>query len=499
MGVNELLNLVNKKIENLKQEEEERTIQIQKIQQIYDFLLGIKKEPSVLYSLGDDKLRYVVDLLSLDGKYLEKLSRNKIIYEAFTKFGRTAVPQIALLEEESTNLQEIIDTKIRSLDAEKEEFEKSESSSIEYEKLKEEIMDEHTPITSLLLINALLVEYKIEFLDQLNIKLSINDKNARVYQEKQEKLKREEQKEIIVAEAIEKDENNLSEVEQLSEKIENNFTHNERVNLQLMADGVVDCKFKEELDAFLEEWKYAFGDRPWDTVIEGVIELKVIEKLTTLEIVGDEVKEYSDELSDLDNQIALLNDYYDDMFLESVEIRETTPVQGLSKLDNALQRYTDDVLSTPIVVLYLNDALDKDIRSIADNETLADVFILIEQLKYDEAEYTCKFTNAKNHKDLYESKPLSKGKQARVIYTKLSDNIYGLISVTGKKADYPKSWKTMIEQRRKNCNVDSLREDIKDKHVLDGYVNMTQNISNKLYEMVSGIGTSKKRNATKKI
>lgn len=250
----------------------------------------------------------------------------------------------------------------------------------------------------------------------------------------------------------------------------------------------------------MQDWKYVFGETELAEIIEGLISLKNIEQLLLADIAGDDLKSYNEHVQEVNLQIDLLNEYKDSLLkLNDQEVEaisaETDNTLSKSKLQQVLEEYNENPVSTPNCVLFITDSIERDIKIIDDKETLEDIFLLIEQLKNGHISHQTSSLEI-GEKDVYHMKPTSMGRQARVAYTRLSGNIYGVIQLYGKKADNPKSTITTLKNRVKNCNLKQLKKDIEDPEVFDYYVERTKAISSKLREEVEKSYKGKKENSS---
>lgn len=471
-----LMKLLEEKISSLDKKRYIGEQKIAEISQLREVIRTIKNNPFGLAELSDDQASYVVNALSLDDSYFETIKKYKVIYEAYLQFGREVIPQIETVEEFLDDINKRLDNRSTTLTDEVVEHQYIIVQHEEHSKLMEELRDPEKIISSTSVLFKILNESTLSTDEKNEILFSINSKNNSLFT----KMTLEQ----TPANGIETN-NFEEEIVAIESRLEEQFNPATLNSIKAVAKLLLNCKTKEELTDVIDEWKFSFGDESINKVVDALISLMDIETLTIRGLFDEDTLGFDEEILKIETHTQFLREYRDS--IEKVNnIENSSAVADVSsnKVEQALADYHDDPLSTPNIVLFLSDAISRDIKSIYDNETLEDVFLLIEQLKNDNVENRSKMGGETGLEKL---KPKSKGKQARVVFVKLDTNIYGILHVSGKKGDTPKGWITTIEARRNNCDIDNLRKTINDPEVLEHYVNKTKEISTKLKAKVSAL------------
>lgn len=476
-----LLGLLSEKITILKSTKDKGEENLKEIKTIQGIINKIKEEPFELYNLEDEAMLYVVESLSLGQDYLEKLEKYKIIYDGYLQFGRSAIPQIALVEKfiEETKLR--LNERRCSLS---DDIVKNQYAILqynEYNELLKEVSDPASYISRIDLLIQLLDESDLEEKEKNTIKLEVISKNNEIYQKESSNTK---------SVTVNEENDYEDKINAINERLEENFSQTTLNNLNSISSLLSSCQSREEVEKIIDEWKITFGDESFVKIVEALIDLKNIDLLTLKAIIGNDLAEYKNEADAIITQMDLLKEYKESL-LKANELEDNSASVEIeddmveNKLQQALNDYVEDPKATDNCVLFLSDGLDRDIRSIEDRETLEDVFLLIEQLRHNKVDLQ-HFSHNNLLKDLIRLKPNSRGRQARVVVAKLDSNIYGIIHVCGKKADNPKSLISTLDYRKKNCNIEQLKNNINVPQVLNYYVEKTKVISSKLKNMVSG-------------
>lgn len=293
---------------------------------------------------------------------------------------------------------------------------------------------------------------------------------------------------------------NDEEIQKIEDELQGRFGPETFCALKSVSNLLSNCKTKEEIDMIMQDWKYVFGETELAEIIEGLISLKNIEQLLLADIAEEDLESYNEDIQEVNLQIDLLREYNESVLTLGEQEMESILVQtdnsiSKGKLQQVLEEYNENPVSTPNCALFITDSIERDIKIIDDKETLEDIFLLIEQLKNGHISHQTSSLEI-GEKDVYHMKPTSMGRQARVAYTRLSGNIYGIIQLYGKKADNPKSTITTLKNRVKNCNLKQLKKDIEDPEVFDYYVERTKAISSKLREEVEKSYKGKKENSS---
>ncbi|MBQ7136810.1 MAG: hypothetical protein IJO43_02385 [Bacilli bacterium] len=471
-----LINLLEEKISVLDQKRRDEEHKIEEIRQLHKVIRTIKNNPFGLAELNDEQASYVVNALGLGDSYYETIKKYKVIYEAYLQFGRDVIPQIEVVEEFLDDINKRLDNRSTTLTDEVVEHQYTIIQHEEHSRLMDELREPEKIVSKMEVLFKILNESSLSTGEKNEILFYINSKNNSLF----EKLSLEDS-------VVNTGDNNGLEEEiiAIENRLEEQFNPSALNSIKAVAKLLLDCKTQEELEDVIDEWKFAFGDESITKVVDALISLMDIETLTIKGLFDQDTPGYEEELANIETHIQFLREYKDSIEqVNDIENNSAVTEVSSNKVEQALAEYNDDPLSTPNIVLFLSDAINRDIKSIYDNETLEDVFLLIEQLKNDNVEDRSKMGGGT---DLEKLKPKSKGKQARVVFVKLDSNIYGILHVSGKKGDTPKGWITTLEARRNNCDIDNLRKTINEPEVLEIYVNKTKEISAKLKSRVSAL------------
>ena len=319
--------------------------------------------------------------------------------------------------------------------------------------------------------------------EQIDIKLEINSRNNALYKSQSLNIEPADSHYI---------ENGIDEIDRIEHLLSERFNPTTLNNMKSIASLLSSCKTKEELESIIGDWKFSFGNDSILSIIDGLISLKQIEMLTLKELIAGEENNYKEDTNSLELQLKLLEEYKessltvnkleDDSLIGDI----TEDISSRDKFQEALDHYSSDPLLYPTCVLFLSDSVERDIKEISDQETIDDIFLLIEKLKKNEIIQKTKLVHNKKIRDIEQIKPNSKGRQARVFAVRLSDNIYGILQLSSKKSVNPREDIETIEARRKQCNIDMLKQEINAPEVLNYYVEKTKIISDKLINKVSG-------------
>lgn len=483
MGTDKLLNMLNKKVEELQLQKEQGERKIVEIKQIQNIIRTIQNNPFDLYELDNEAIDYIFSALSLGDEYLEKVINYKVVYEGYKKFGRAAVPQISLVEEFIDLVKTRLDERKYNLSDEVAEHQYVNVLFKEYNDLRQELQNPEKVVTRIKILSKFLRESSLSLKEQIDIKLEINSRNNSLYESQN-----------LSVEPINDnyDENNVTEIAKIEQSLSERFNPATLNNMKSIAELLSYCKTREEIESIIGEWKFSFSNDSIISIVDGLISLKQIEMLTLEELIADEDDDYKEDVSAIDLQLKLLQEYKESSLAVS-ELEEdslvgdiTEDISSGDKFQEALDNYSSDPLTYPTCVLFLSDSIERDIKDISDQETIDDIFLLIEKLKKNEIIQKTKLVNNKRLRDVEQIKPNSKGRQARVLTVRLSDNIYGILQLSSKKSVSPREDTETIETRRRMCNIDKLREEINTPELLSYYVEKTKIISDKLMSKVSG-------------
>lgn len=479
--MDDLSKKLTEKIDALKTEKEQNEEKIEEIKKLKGIIDAIQENPFSLYNLDEDTVMYLSSVLSLDASYLQTLARNKVIYDGYLQFGREAIPQISLVEEFVEDTKKALVDKKHDLTDEVAGYQESLLLHQGYTQLLEELKNPDAYVSNIDLLITLLDESSLEEKYKNDIKLKIIAKNHRIYQTKLSSFDTPQIREDEVT--------NDEEIQKIEDGLQERFGPESLQALKTVSNLLSSCKTREEIEKVMQEWKFVFAAQDLTEIIDGLISLKNVEILLLSDIVGKNLESCEEDMRDINLQLDLLKEYRESVLtLEEQEKEaislETDTSLSKSKLRQALDEYNEDPLATPNCVLFLSDSIANDIKAMDDKETIEDVFLLIEQLKNNNSSYQSVLLDGIG-KDMRHLKPSSARRQARVVYTKLTRNIYGIIQVFGKKANNPKSSNTTLKNRIRNCNLGQLKSEIEDPEVLNDYVERTKAISSKLKEAVS--------------
>lgn len=482
--MDDLLKKLTEKIDTLKIEKEQREEKIKEIKELQAIINTILKNPFNLYDLDEKTVIYLSSALSLDNEYFQTLARNKVIYDGYLQFGRDAVPQISLVEDFVEETRKSLTDKKYSLVDEVANTQESLLLHQAYTKLLEELTNPDTYVSNVETLITLLDESSFEEKYKNDVKLEIISKNNRIYQMELANCDNPQ----IRGGGVTSDE----EIQKIEDGLQEKFGPETFHALKSVSNLLSSCKTREEIETIMQDWKFVFDAEDLVEVIDGLVSLKRIETLLFSDIVGKDLASCEKDIKEINLQVELLNEYKESLLTVAKQEAEAIPLEtdtslSKSKLHQALDEYSEDPLSTPNCVLFLSDSIERDIKSISDRETLEDIFLLIEQLKNNNISHQSSLLETAG-KDVYHLKPTSMGRQARVAYTKLTGNMYGIVQVFGKKADRPKSDITTLKNRVKSCNFKRLKKELEDPQVLDYYVERTKMMSSKLKEEVATKG-----------
>lgn len=473
MGFEKLLMLINEKLLLVEEAKDKRELKIEEITRLKDVIASLKDNPFKLYELDTNDFVYVAKSLSLSDEYLNQLSKFKTIYEGFLKFGRDAIPQISLAENFVGATKELLEKRTALLADKIAEYQYAESMERQYAKLKDEVISEDKEIASVdLLLELVNSSSRLSDEEKNNIKMEAIKKNNALY----EKM------------LLSTDEAQMSrKINEINEQLNETFKPKTLLKIKEVYKILSQCSNDEDISSILDQWSYSFGDDFNPKVVEALIAFANIDFLETKSLIADE-ENHKDDLEPIENRIRLLKEYKEstDELGELEEEATEVLINKTGKLEQALSEYDNDPLGTKNCVLFLSERIENDIRDIDSQETIEDAFLLIEQLRNDNVGKRVVFTSNKKLKGLEELKPNSKGRQARVVYTRLRDNIFGIIGLFGKKADSSRSITTTLDSRKKNCNIDELQVTISNEDVFEHYLELTRDISMKLKDRVVG-------------
>lgn len=478
MMTEKLITLLGSKLYDLKEKKEKEEKALEEIKQLKDIIKVIENNPFNLCDLDESHANYIADALSLGKDYFDKIKKYKVIYDGYVKFGRDAIPQIEIVEDFIAETKKSLNDRKFELTDEVADHQHTIVEFEEYGLLYEELVDADKEVSKLELLFKFLEGSTFDVEDKNKILLEINESNNSLFEKN---LEQEESKEEITVEDIQENEYEI-QIAEIQKSLSNEFHPATLNNLNSISKLLSSCKSKEEFDMIIDDWKFTFGDESIVRIIDALIDLKNIELLTINELSVDNLDDFKEDIETVNLQIQFLEEYKSETLTVNEMEKETIVSDPtLSKVEQALTDYNEDLLKASTHVLIINEGVDRDIKSITDTKTLEDVFIVIEQFKNGMVDKN-KLMGAK---DLEVIKTKSKGNEARVACVKLSDNTYGIINITDRKDESPRNWLKTLEARRKNSDVDNLRKTINDPEVLEYYVARTKDILGKLKNRVS--------------
>jgi len=378
-----LKKILKEKLEILSSNLEQEEQKIEEIEKLQSIIRKIKDDPYILYTSTDDNF---INSLGFSSDELSMIDKCKKIYEGFLLFGREAIPQISIVEENTLKIQTDLEKKIYLLSDVAAKHQGTILSYQEYERLGKEVFSDDQYITQVdALINLLNSTDLIEY-DKNRIKMAVIDRNNSIYRNLKKSLETKDDviEEVAVSDTI-ISEDNVSDnsfqqlIDVITINLENKFGPDALKRIESISDLLKECKVKEEIDALLEGWEYSLG-APFSEIIDAVISVKNIEILELKDAFGADAEEIRDEVDFLNKQISSLNDYKAEISFEK-NLDSTEVSVDMNEYEKAIYEYNSDPYASPNCVLFINNSIGRDIDAIKDKETLQDLFLLIEQWK----------------------------------------------------------------------------------------------------------------------
>lgn len=477
-----LVMLLNEKISLLQTDRDDKNKKMEEIKQVKKIIKTLQSNPFNLYTLKPDELNALANILPDDTDFIKTVSKYKTIYEGCLQFGREAIPQVSLIEDYVRNTQTILEEKGHALTDKIASYQYTDAKLRRYSKLYEEINSEDKLITDAGLVIDLINSSNLTDEEKNNIKLAVINRNNSIYRK-------------TIADNHQINIGPKTDIEIIEEQLKQEFPDSILLKIKSISDTISMCNSEEEVDIFLKGCKYSFKDSYYPKAIAGVIAYQNIELLILKSVISESKEESEEDINAIKAKIAVLRKYAQGAEMID-ELERNAQVVNLddsrTKLETALSSYEEDPLKTQNCVLFLGKQLYGDIKDIEDRETLEDVFLLIEQLKNETNINKHTLTGDGGFRGIGTLKPKSRGRQARIAFAHLDENIYGLVYIFGKKADNPKDVRSTIASRRKNFDIDKLKKQISDPEVMESYIELTRDISLKLKARVSGEITSTK-------
>lgn len=478
-----LLRLLNEKIVSLKSEAERTEKSKSEIAHLQDIIRKVKDDP---YSLYTSEGSNVIKLLGYNEEQLEEIEKWKKIYSLYVQFGmdEEIIPQISIVDEGTKKIEEDLERKVMLLSDVVSRYQAIILGCQRYETLLDEVKDNGAYITEVKTLLDLLNGSNLEVSERNKIKRAVITRNNFIYQQARDaaleekrlaELARKDAQEVLVAsESTDENKDNLRETEndslndtkievsggvvdetfeteeereiaQLSRNLEKTFGKCTVERMQELVRTILSCESEEQVNDFLDGLKYTDSDKYLE-MVDGIISLMKIDILTAKYLSDDAtVEKYNKILSSL---VEYKDCFSDEQKAESEAIG--VDIDGLKDFERALQEYNSDPLSTPNQVIFLNNAVGRDIASIKDKETLQDIFLLIEKFRKGEIQSV----GMNEFEEARELKPNnSKKRRARVMVRHISDNVYGVLSVIEKKSMRTKSDMVTLRGRERNSGT----------------------------------------------
>lgn len=474
-----LLKLLNEKIVSLRDEADTADKSKGEIAQLQDIVRKVKDDPYCLYTSDGSN---IVKLLGYSPEQLQEIDRCKKIYGLYVQFGmdEDVIPQISIVEENTKKIEEDLERKVMLLSDVISRYQAIILGCQSYENLLREVKDNSSYVTEISALLKLLNESNLEISERNKIKRAVIAKNNLIYQQAREVVLEEKrqaelarkvtQEALVVSENTDENKNNLEndendaeievsvdvveetfdseeerEIAQLTKNLEKTFGKCTVERMQELVRTILSCESEEQVNDFLDGLKYTDSDKYLE-MVDGIISLMKIDILTAKYLSDDStVYKYNKVLSSLEEYKGSLSD---EQKAESEAIG--LDIDGLKDFEKALQEYNSDPLSTPNQVIFLNNAVGRDIASIKDKETLQDIFLLIEKFRKGEIQSV----GMNEFEETRELKPNnSKKRRARIMVRHISDNVYGVLGVIEKKAMRTKSDMVTLRGRERNSST----------------------------------------------
>lgn len=469
MGLEALKSILDKKLISLNEELEKEQKQIEDIGKFQEIVRAIKENPYILYTSEGE--RYV-KVLGLDENNISTLKK---IYDGYLLLGREAIPQISIVEDTTKKIQVNLEEKVCFLSDVVAKHQGNVIVCEGYNLLSQELASDDIYVTQISTLRSLLSSSNLSEVEQNGILMEIIARNNAIHKSKKVELeqKLEESNESHYSKAI----------SAMRNELESTFGVDSLKYLETIAGLLKNCRDEKKVEEVLSGWDYSLGTS-YSEIIDGIITLKNIDILELQDMFGEDDEEVKEEVLLINSQIGVLNSYKDSIALDrdAVVIDVTS---DMNEYERAIHEYNSDPLTYLNHVFFLNNAVGRDIDSIRDKETLQDLFLLMENLKKGNVQpKTLSDTNVK------EIKPSKKGRQARIRYTVLDDNVCVVLQILERKSDKCRGEQQTLKIRQKEIPsfVDNLNNN---PSVVEDLANVTRVHSDKLLSLVTKISTSK--------
>lgn len=472
MGLDALKSILDKKLVSLTEELEEEKRQIDGIANLQETIRVIKENPYILCTSEGEKY---IKLLGLEKYNIPTLKK---IYDGYVLLGREAIPQISIVEDTMGNIVANLEQKVCFLS---DLIVKHQASVIvceDYKNLSVELSSEESYVTQFGALRSLLESSDLSLEDKNGILKEIIDRNNAIHRKRI--LEVEARKREIEA----SNESHYSKaISVMRNELETTFGVDSLKYLESISKLLDNCSSASEIESVLEGWDYSLG-RSYCDIIDGVITLKNIDILDLQDTFGEDDQDVRDEVTSIKEQISVLSSYRDSITMDRDAEKVDTPVM-MNEYEKAIHEYNDDPLSYPNRVFFLNNAVGRDIDGIKDKETLQDLFLLLENLKKGNVQ-------AKTLSDFgaREIKPSKRGRQARIRYAVLDDNVCVILQILERKSDKSRGEQQTLKLRQKEV-VGFARELNSNPAFVDDLVDITRVHSEKLLSLVTKTATNK--------
>lgn len=446
MGLENLIKFLDEMMVSYNEEIDKENQKIKEIGKFQEIIMNIKDDPYLLYTSNGDRF---VDVLGLDR---QKLSVLKTIYDAFLKYGKDVIPQIAMVEEQTERIQQELSVKVGVLSDVIAKRQENILLLEGCEKLSNEVKDKNSYISEIDTLLRILNGSNFDLNQKMAVLRDVNERNTLIQEKKtvkleriQERLKKLEPEKMpeLEPEIIQPEKEDsifIKTAKTLREKLEKDFGEMALKNLVAVSNLFKECKSVDELEELLNGWEHSIGSS-YEDIVDGIISLKNIELLELKDAFGEDSNDIEDEINLINSQLEILNNYKEkdnlEKNVEEIDISSNEYERAISEYDSDLTKYKTQVL-------FLNNTVGKDIDSIKDMETLSDLFILLEKLKKGESTYKL-MSNFK----IRELKPTKLGRQARVRYDVIDENTVVILQVIEKKADKTRGEVDSLKRRAK--------------------------------------------------
>lgn len=465
-----LIKLLNDKMVSLEEDLAKEEKKIDEIGKFQDIIRRIKEDPFVLYTPGGEGF---IKVLGLDEKKMLSL---RTIYDGYLKYGREAIPQISVVEETTEKIKKDLESKIFFLSDVIAKHQGNVLVFEGYKKLNDEVLGEDSYISQIDTLVDLLNTSELSMEERVRILSLVNSRNVIIQSKKKEELLKEE----VVESGNES--HYAKAILAMRNELENTYGEDSLKHLEVVSNLLNNCSNSEEIEEVLTGWDYSLGIS-YSKIIDAVIMLKNIEILDLKDTFGEEDLDAKEEINSINEQIEVLSSYKDSIEMDrDAVVVDTT--SNMNEYERAIYEYNPDPLSYPNRVFFLNNAVGRDIDSIRDKETLQDLFVLMENLKKGNVQpKTLSDTSAK------EIKPFKRGRQARIRYDVLDDNVCVIVQIIERKSDKCRGEQQTLKLRQKE--VPLLEERMKDSSFVSELVNVTKVHSEKLLSLITKGSTSK--------